>query len=152
MLRYPIKLTKDEDTLLVTSPDFPELTTFGENREEAIAYAVGAFEETIAGRIHYREEIPKPSKKGDAWVELPIQTELTVELYRAMRKQKVGKANLAKRLNCHLPQVDRLLDLNHRSRIDLIEAAFRALGLELGVKVTESRNEKTKKAKKAAAA
>lgn len=153
MLRYPIDLTEDDnDTLLVTSPDFPELTTFGEDEEEAIAYAVDAFEVTIAGRIHDRQDIPKPSKKGDAWVELPLQTELSVELYRAMRKQKVGKANLAKRLGWAITQVDRLLDLKNRSRIDLVEAAFKALGLELGIKVTESKNGNRPAKKKAAVA
>ena len=42
MLEYPIMLEEDDnDTLLVTSPDFPELTTFGDDREDAIARAVG---------------------------------------------------------------------------------------------------------------
>lgn len=35
---------------------------------------------------------------------------------------------MARRLNCHLPQVDRLLDLLHASRLDQFEAAFRVLG------------------------
>ena len=146
MLRYPIKLTEDDnDTLLVTSPDILGVVTFGEDREDAVARAVGAFEEIIAARMHYKEDIPRPSKKGDAWVELPLQTELAVELYRAMRKQKVGKANLAKRLGWAIQQVDRLLDLNHRSRIDLVEAAFKALGLELSVRVTQRQNGAAKK-------
>ena len=40
MLAYPIALKDDDGTLLVTSPDFPEVTTFGEDREEAIARAL----------------------------------------------------------------------------------------------------------------
>ena len=32
MLRYPVKLTKDDNgTLLVTAPDLPEVGTFGRN-------------------------------------------------------------------------------------------------------------------------
>jgi antitoxin HicB len=38
----------------------------------------------------------------------------------------------------HLPQVDRLLDLMHGSRLDQLEAAFRALGLRLGVKIEKA--------------
>jgi antitoxin HicB len=41
-----------------------------------------------------------------------------------MRAGKIGKAELARRLHCHLPQIDRLLDLNHASRLDQLEAAF----------------------------
>jgi antitoxin HicB len=42
---------------------------------------------------------------------------------------------MARRLNCHLPQIDRLLDLNHASRLDQVEAAFRVLGKRLGIHV-----------------
>ena len=40
MLTYPILLQEDDGTLLATSPDFPELTTFGMDRDEALARAV----------------------------------------------------------------------------------------------------------------
>ena len=75
MTRYPVILVEDDnDTLLVTSPDFPELTTFGEDREDALAHAVDAFEEVIAARIHDGEEIPPPST-GDAYVDVPVPPE-----------------------------------------------------------------------------
>ena len=45
--------------MLATSPDFPELTTFGDDREEAVARAVHALEEAIAARIHDRKDIPR---------------------------------------------------------------------------------------------
>ena len=34
MLAYPITLEHDDGMLLVTSLDFPEVTTFGDDREE----------------------------------------------------------------------------------------------------------------------
>jgi antitoxin HicB len=55
-----------------------------------------------------------------------------------MRAARVGKAKLARRLNCHLPQVDRLLDLNHASRLDRLEAAFRALGKRLSIVIEDA--------------
>jgi len=39
-----------------------------------------------------------------------------------MRMQRVGTAELARRLNWHLPQVDRLLDLLHASRLISLKA------------------------------
>ena len=62
MLKYPVILEKDDDNVLVTSPDFPELTTFGMDREEAIARAVDALEESIASRIHDGQDVPLPSQ------------------------------------------------------------------------------------------
>ncbi|MFQ5692268.1 MAG: type II toxin-antitoxin system HicB family antitoxin [Nitrospinota bacterium] len=140
MLAYPVKLKEDDNgTFLVTSPDFPELTTFGETEEEAIRHAVGAFEEAIAARIADREDIPEPGRRGRAWVSLPLKTELTVALYRAMRQKGIRKTALAKRLSWHLPQVDRLLDPGHQSRLDQMEAAFSAIGFDVKIDIAPAR-------------
>ena len=50
-----------------------------------------------------------------------------------MREQGVGKAELARRLGWHMPQVDRVLDVQHRSRLDQMEAALGAIGRQLHV-------------------
>ena len=132
---YPIKLTRDDDgSFLATSRDFPELTTFGGDRKGALRHAVDALEEAIAGRIARREAIPAPSK-GRNRVHLPTQTKIKVLLYNAMRDQGVRKSDLAKRLGWHAPQVDRLLDLGHASRMDQFESAFDALGVRLSIEV-----------------
>jgi antitoxin HicB len=69
---------------------------------------------------------------------LPALTEAKLALYTAMLAAKVGKAEMARRLNCHLPQIERLLDLRHASRLDQLEAAFRALGKQLSVEIREA--------------
>jgi antitoxin HicB len=56
-------------------------------------------------------------------------------VYQAMTEQGIKKAELARRLGWHLPQVDRLFDLNHASRFDQIEAAARALGRHVEVRL-----------------
>ena len=58
MLAYPITFEEDGHTVLVTSPDFPELTTFGEARDEAQSRALDALQEAIAARIHDRRVFP----------------------------------------------------------------------------------------------
>lgn len=90
-------------------------------------------------RAPKRRAIPGPSaiKRGAACVALPALTEAKLALYSTMRAGRVGKADLARRLNCHLPQVDRLLDLQHGSRLDQLEGAFRVLGKELSVQILD---------------
>lgn len=56
-------------------------------------------------------------------------------VYRAMTEQGIRKAELARRLGWHMPQVDRLFDLRHASRLDQIEAAARVLGRRIEVRV-----------------
>lgn len=135
MAEYPVRLTPDDNgTLLVTSPDFPELTTFGEDRDDALARAIDAFDEAIAARIARREDVPRPSK-GRVRVALRSMTAVKLILYQEMRDQGIGKAELARRLHWHLPQVDRVLDIQHQSRLDQIDAALGAIGLRLHVHV-----------------
>jgi antitoxin HicB len=46
-----------------------------------------------------------------------------------------NKSELARRLNVHLPQIDRLLDLDHDSRLDQLERAARAMGQDLHIEM-----------------
>ena len=135
MLEYPVKLEPDDnDTILVTSPDFPELTTFGETEDDALARAMDAFDEAIAARISGREDVPAPSR-GRVRMRLRSLTAAKVLLYRAMRDEGVGRAELARRCNWHLQQVDRVLNVSHASRLDQIDAALNAVGKTLVLEV-----------------
>ncbi|MCA3556063.1 type II toxin-antitoxin system HicB family antitoxin [Aestuariivirga sp.] len=137
MISYRVKLQDDDGTVLVTSPDFPELVTFGDDREDALSYAVGAFSEAIAARMAHRERIPPPSKgkPSEPHVVLPLQVELKVRLYQNMDELGVRKADLARKMDLHRQEIDRLLDLNHATSVARLEKAFRALGKTLDIKV-----------------
>lgn len=52
-----------------------------------------------------------------------------------MTEQGIRKSEWARRLGWHMPQVDRLFDLRHASRMDQIEAAAHALGRQVDVRV-----------------
>jgi len=134
---YELQLAKDDNqTFLVTSPQFPEVTTYGENRSDAHQRGLDAIVEAIAGRIAAGEAIPPPLEKPPgrmAKVELPALIYLKVALYMVARQTGVSRAELARRLGVHREQVDRLFRLNHRSRLDQIEAAAKELGVHVEV-------------------
>ncbi len=138
MFTYPVTLEKDDNgTVLVRFPDIPSAHTFGEDEEDALARAVDALESAFIGLMADRQDIPTPSKarRSQKTVALPALSIVKVALYEAMREAGIRKADLARRLGWHMPQVDRLLDLRHASRLDQIEAALNALGKELVVDV-----------------
>lgn len=136
MLNYPVKLTAEGDRVLVDFPDFPEAHSWGEDRDEALARAVDALTTIIGACMRDRQPIPQPStRKRGPTVRLPPLTVAKVELYNAMLKQKVNKTELGRRLNWHLPQVDRVLDIGHASRIDQVEHALAAVGKRLELRV-----------------
>ena len=136
-MRYAITLAPDDNgTILVTVPDLPDAVTFGQDRLDALERAVDAIETALMGAMAAREDIRAPKSSGAEYVTLPALASAKVALYQAMRAEGVGRAALAKRLDVALPQIDRLLDLRHSSRLDAIERAFAALGREMEIVVT----------------
>jgi len=136
---YPVRLSRDDnDTVLVSFPDFPEAHSFGDTKEEALAHAVDALATIIDAYIKDRQPIPVRSRGSGPTVELPALMASKVALYESMREQKVTKAELARRLDLYLPQVDRLIAVHHASRLDQLEAAFEALGKKLVVSVVDA--------------
>jgi antitoxin HicB len=135
MMQYPVNLVREGSKTLVSFLDFPHVHTYGDDEEEALTRAVDALETYLMSMIADREPIPAPHrpKRGQRSITLPALTEAKLELYRQMRASRVGKAELARRLHCHLPQIDRLLDLNHGSRLDQIEQALLAVGKRLTI-------------------
>lgn len=132
-MRYPVDLMPDDNgTFLVTAPDLPEVTSFGDTEAEALAAALDAVETALQGRIVDRLPIPEPTARDrGAWVVLPGLSALKIELYKLMLDRGLRKADLVRVLDCKPPQIDRLLDLGHASRLDQLEAAFSALGQEV---------------------
>jgi antitoxin HicB len=139
MLRYPVSLEEDSNgAVLVSFPDIPEAHTCGSDAGVAIARATDALETALALYMDFRRDIPIPSRprKRARTVALPALAEAKVRLYQAMREEGVAKTELARRLGWQTPQVDKLLDLAHASRLDQIEAAFQALKRTLSITIS----------------
>jgi len=136
---YPVTLERDDnDTILVSFVDFPEAHTFGDSVDDALARAQGALATAIDAYIKDRRDIPLPSAVvARHRVAVPALIEAKIRLYETMRRQKVTKSELARKLDVHLPQVDRLFDVTHGSKFDQLEAAFGALGKRLVVGVED---------------
>lgn len=129
MFDYPVILTPDDSTVLVTFPDIPEALTFGINEEDALVNAVDALETALSFYVDARKQLPEPSIIPDLPTVRPSVLEgIKLAVYREMMLQGIRKADLARRLGWKAPQVDRLFDLGHASRLDQLEAAAKALG------------------------
>jgi len=142
-MKYPVTLIKDKEAggYTVTFPDVPEAITEGDNVQEAMHNASEALEVALSCYIDKRLDIPKPShprSKKTMLAGISALSEAKVGLYLTMRDQGVRKAELARRLGWQKSQVDRLLDLNHSSRLEQIEQALRVLGKQLVVQVQDA--------------
>lgn len=141
MIRYRVELAPDDnDTVLVTSPDIP-LVTYGEDRASALRHAIDAAESIIANMMDRREEVPVPGHPAGAegeFITLPLQTELKLRLYLALRGERLTRADLQRRLGWSRESVDRLFRLDHNSRISQLDEAFAALGKHIQLDVSDA--------------
>ena len=138
MFEYPARLTaQPEGGFVVTFPDVPEALTQGEDRDDALLHAVDALESALSFYVDDRRPLPVPSKvkRGQVLVRPSVLESAKLAIYTEMLVQGVKKSELARRLGWHMPQVDRLLDLNHASRMEHLERAARSLGREIRLSV-----------------
>lgn len=138
MAWFELKLDMDGDTWLVTSPAFPEVTTFGEDTQSALVNGRMAIEEAIAARIAKGDDVPSPlmetSGKGH-FIEVPLLTFLKSALYTLCRLQGISRAELSRRLGWHREQVDRLFRIDHNSQLGQLELAFKAIGSAINLSI-----------------
>jgi antitoxin HicB len=137
MFDYPVTLTRDGQTILVTFVDIPEAITFGADIDEALLNAVDALETGLSFYVDARKPLPAVSQaKAKQKTVRPSALECAkLGVYQAMTEQGIKKAELARRLHWHMPQVDRLFDLRHASKLEQIEAAATVLGRHIEISV-----------------
>lgn len=119
---------------VVTFPDFDWGVTQGDTEEEAISMAVDALTMVIGDYIEKGKPLPVPSKRrGKKYrvIHLPALASVKAELYSAFITSGIRKAELARRLGISKGNIDRLFDIRHSSRIEQLDAAFRAIGKEM---------------------
>ena len=137
MFDYPVTLTPDGTTVLVTFADVPEAITFGADEDEALLQAIDALETGLSFYVDARKPLPVVSVAalGQKTVRPSALECAKLGVYQAMTEQGIKKAELARRLGWHMPQVDRLFDLRHASKFDQIEAAANVLGKHIQVQI-----------------
>jgi antitoxin HicB len=157
-MEYRARLERDSNnTILVSFPDLPGAHSHGTDEEDALAHGVDAAVTLIEALIKDRRPVPMPTQGRGPRVRMPALLAAKVALHNEMLHQRVNKSELGRRLNQHLPQIDRLVDVRHGSKLDQLEAAFGALGkcLEISMSAVPPKRrsvaaERTPRVKKAA--
>lgn len=133
---YPATFTSDTNgTFLVEFRDVPEAVGVGETFEEAYQSAIDGLETAFGIYMEERKPVPAPSElqDGEHAIHLPVLAQTKLALYHEMLNQGVSKAELARRLSVNQKQVDRLWDVSHSTKLEILEKAFNAIGKRLNV-------------------
>ncbi|RKG33408.1 type II toxin-antitoxin system HicB family antitoxin [Acinetobacter guerrae] len=129
---YPAKIIEDkkDGVFVVEFRDIPEALTQGETLDEAKDMAQDALITAMDFYFEDRRAVPKPTDplSGEYLIELPLSVWSKVLLLNTMLEQNVTQSDLAKRLGKPRQEVNRIIDLNHSTKIDTIADALKALG------------------------
>jgi antitoxin HicB len=128
---HPAVFTRDEGgSILVRFPDFPSAHTDGADSTEALTEAIDCLGSVIAFAMRDKADIPKPSrlKRGQKSVPVPLWIVGKLALYWAMRELGINQSELVRRLNARETVVRRMLDPNHDTRQEKMQAALAMLG------------------------
>ncbi|CAI1602497.1 Antitoxin HicB [Serratia fonticola] len=132
-MRYPVKFEHDETGWCVSFPDIPEALTGGDTREEALSLAQDALVTAFDFYFEDRRPVPMPSADGEEFIDVPASVAAKVLLLNAMIATGTTPAELARRLGTRPQEVNRIVTLNHATKIDTIEAALKVLGKRLEI-------------------
>jgi antitoxin HicB len=138
---YPAKFTAGRDgRVLVEFVDLPRVATDGKDESEAFEEAMDALGSDLSIRLSGREEIPEAStaKRNHRLVPVPLWLAPKLALYLAMRDQEISNSELARRLGVHERVVRRMLDPQHATKAEKIQAALAVLGKQMTLEVRDA--------------
>jgi antitoxin HicB len=121
----------EEGGFVVTFPDVYQAVTQGDDENEAVEMAIDALVTMFAHLIREGKTInPPTAQKGRKirMIELPAMVSAKTELYIAFKSSGLSKTALARKLDMPKTNVDRLFNFKNHTRLDQLEAAFKALG------------------------
>ncbi len=128
---YPAKFEfQDDGCYVISFRDIPEALTQGFSLDESKEQALDSLITSLDFYFEDNREIPLPSKaqEGEYLIELPISVWSKVLLLNAMLEQHVSQSELAKRLHKTRQEMQRIIDLNHNTKIDTVVEALKQLG------------------------
>lgn len=137
-MQYPAMFTPDEDGgFVVTFRDFPEAITQGDDFEEATMMARDALLTAMEFYFDDKRTVPTASAPvdGEHLVSLPSSVAAKILLLNEMISQKVTASELARRMDTVPQHINRLIDLQHATKIDTVERALGALGRRLELSI-----------------
>ncbi len=127
---YPAKFELEDGCYVVSFRDIPEALTQGYSLEEATEMAEDALQTAMDFYFEDNRPVPMPSQaqEGEHLISLPLSVWSKVLLLNTMLEQHISQTELAKRLHKPKQEVQRIVDLNHSTKIDTVIDALKALG------------------------
>jgi antitoxin HicB len=137
-ISYPATFEPIEDGWLLASfPDVPGAITNGEDYAATYELAQDALGIILDSYIWEHGALPPRSRptKDQVVVELSALDSSKLALCLEMAKANLTKTELAARLGVDEKEARRILAVGHNTKLDTLEAAFKAIGRKITIQV-----------------
>ena len=126
-----------EGGFTVTFPDVPEAIGAGDDREEALASAREVLADALLTYPERGIDLPAPATRERGLVPVAPSAQVAAKLavWQAWRASGISKSDLARRLGLAEGEARRILDPDHPTSLQRLEAALHALGKQMVVSV-----------------
>ncbi|AIS15537.1 hypothetical protein C4K19_0377 [Pseudomonas chlororaphis subsp. aurantiaca] len=138
MFEYALEVHDEPGSVWLSCAEIPEMHAAGDTLGEALDGALDSIETALSIYVDERRAIPagEPgAKAGHIVLRLPALTAAKIALWNTLLESGMSKAELARRLDVQRPQVDRLVDFLHHSKIENVERALQELGRRISITV-----------------
>ncbi|MFM9976364.1 MAG: type II toxin-antitoxin system HicB family antitoxin [Beijerinckiaceae bacterium] len=136
---YPADFIPDEEEggFVVEFPDVAGAVTYGSTHEEAYEMAQDALAIMLESCLRDSKPLPGASgtKAGQVLVTVTALDASKLALGVEMAKAKFTKSELAARLGVDEKEARRILAVGHNTKLDTLEAAFKAIGRKITIQV-----------------
>ncbi|MDJ0023633.1 type II toxin-antitoxin system HicB family antitoxin [Pantoea eucrina] len=141
MFVYPVRLVQNTSASVyaIACRDLPFVHATGDTADKTLQNASEAVILAISVVMGERRMVPTGSKvqRGEHLVSIPVLVAMKVVLHNMMIEKGMRKADLGRSLNLKNPQIERLLDLHHPSKVELVEKAIHQLGRAIRLTAVE---------------
>lgn len=141
MFNYAVKLEHDPDTKswIATCRDLPLFNSVGDSVDDALLESVDGAIVALSIEIDARRPIPAASQpeEGEYVIHLPVLVVMKAALHNAMIATGTRKSDLARSMGMKGPQIDRLLDVCHSSKVETVELALQQLNQTVQISVNK---------------
>ncbi|EIP3426263.1 hypothetical protein LSE82_005130 [Salmonella enterica] len=141
MFNYAVKLEHDPDTKswIATCRDLTLFNSAGDSVDDALLESVDGAIVALSIEIDARRPIPAASQpeEGEYVIHLPVLVVMKAALHNAMIATGTRKSDLARSMGMKGPQIDRLLDVCHSSKVETVELALQQLNQTVQISVNK---------------
>lgn len=133
-MKYPVLIEKDDDGFMASFPDIPEALTGGDTYQETLELAAGALVTAFEFYFEDQRPVPMPSDAGDMPViEVPLSVWAKVLVLNGMLENRLTQTELANRMGIRKQEMQRIVNLDHATKIDTLAQAMKAMGKTLSL-------------------